>query len=142
VTVETALAAYRGHVYAVERREDAIPLIEQNCVSFHIGNVTAVCGEAPGILEKLPVPDAAFIGGSGGEIGNIISSVLNKNKNARIVIAAITLETVSLSMSALKKMKKGFEIVQISSARAKKAGELHLMEANNPVTVICTTDEQ
>ena len=137
VTVEMALGAYLGHVYAIERREDSMPLIEQNCASFHIGNVTAICGTAPDALEGLPIPDAAFIGGSGGEIGNIIAAVLNKNPNARIVITAVTIETVSLSMEALKDAGADTEITQISAARGRKVGGLHLMEAQNPVSIIC-----
>ena len=72
VSVEMALAAYRGRVYAVERREDAISLIQQNSRAFNLGNVIAVHGEAPTALESLPAPDAAFIGGSGGELEQII----------------------------------------------------------------------
>lgn len=137
VTVEMALAAYHGYVYAVERREDAIPLINQNRAAFHIGNVTAVCGNAPDILDTLPVPDVVFIGGSGGEIDSIISVVLLKNPNARIVITAVTIETVPIAMSALIKAGLEPEIVQINAARSKQAGGFHLMEAQNPVNILC-----
>ncbi len=136
VTVEMALSAYRGHVYAVERREEAISLIMQNCTAFHIGNITAVCKEAPGALDTLPAPDAVFIGGSGGELPEIINMVLRKNPLACIVITAVTLETVQTALTAFKDAKLEPEIVQISTARAKKVGELHLMEAQNPVTIL------
>jgi len=136
VTVEMALNAYKGRVYAVERREDAIPLIQQNCTSFHLGNVTAVCGEAPAALDAFPAPDAVFIGGSGGEIDGIISIVLMKNPMARIVVTAVTLETVPAAMAALAKAGLEPEIVQINAARSKKAGGVHLIEAQNPVTII------
>lgn len=78
VTVEMALSAYRGQVYALERRAEAVALIEQNCRAFHLGNVTALCGEAPAALHALPAPDAVFIGGSGGKLAEIIDSVLQK----------------------------------------------------------------
>ena len=136
VTVEMAFSSFRGHVYAVERREDAIPLIEQNCTAFHVGNVTAVCGEAPAALETLPPPDAAFIGGSGGELGEIIAVALRKNAAARIVLTAATIETVSAALSAFGKSGLEPEIVTINTARSKPAGRLHMMEAQNPVTII------
>ncbi|MCL1796167.1 MAG: precorrin-6Y C5,15-methyltransferase (decarboxylating) subunit CbiT, partial [Clostridia bacterium] len=136
VTVEMALSAYRGHVYAVERREEAISLIEKNCAAFHIGNVTAVCGEAPAALEPLPAPDAVFIGGSGGGIDELIRTVLRKNPDARIVVTAVTLETVSAALAAFAKAGQEPEIVQVSIARGKLAGGLHLMEAQNPVTIL------
>ena len=136
VTAEMALSAYRGHVYAVERREDAIPLIERNCAAFHIGNVTTVCGEAPAALEALPAPDAVFVGGGGGGSGGIISAVLQKNPNVRIVMTAVTIETVSLALTAFSEAGQEPDIVQLNVARGKPAGKLHLMEAQNPVTIL------
>ena len=136
VTVEMALNAYRGHVYAVEHREEAIPLIEQNCTAFHLGNVSNLCGKAPAALETLPAPDAVFIGGSRGEIGGIISAVLCINPDARIVISAVTLETVSLALAAFAQAGIEPEIVQINVARGRQAGRLHLMEAQNPITIL------
>ena len=136
VTVEMALSVYRGHVYAVERREDAIPLIEQNCGAFHVGNVTAVCGEAPAALEELPSPDAAFIGGSGGELGEIIAAILRKNPDARVVLTAATIETTAAALSAFENLGLEPEIVTVNVARGKPAGKLHMMEALNPVSIV------
>ena len=136
VSVEMALSAYRGHLYAVERTEDGIHLIERNCVSYHIGNVTAVRGEAPAALEPLPTPDAVFIGGSSGEADGIIAAVLSKNPQARIVVTAVTVETVSDALAAFSKAKLEPEIVQISASRGKQVGKLHMMEAQNPVTIL------
>jgi precorrin-6Y C5,15-methyltransferase (decarboxylating) len=136
VTVEMALNAYRGHVYAVERREDAIPLIERNCASFHLGNTTSVCGEAPAALESLPAPNAVFVGGSGGELDRIIDIVLHKNPRARIVVTAITIETISAALAAFSKAGMDAEIIQVNIARGRRAGKLHLMEAQNPVSIL------
>jgi precorrin-6Y C5,15-methyltransferase (decarboxylating) len=136
VTAEMALFAYRGHVYAVERREDAIALIKQNCASFHLGNVTAVCGDAPNVLETLPPPDTVFIGGSGGGLEGIINAVLRKKTNARIVLTAVTLETVSAALEAFKSASLVPEITQINTSRGKAVGNYHMLEAQNPVTII------
>ena len=136
VAVEMALSAYRGHVFAVERRADATPFIEQNCAAFHVGNVTVVCGEAPAALEPLPAPNAVFIGGSGGELGEIIASGLRKNPEARIVVSAVTIETVPAAMSAFGAAGLEPQIIQINVARGKRAGKLHLMEAQNPVAIL------
>jgi precorrin-6Y C5,15-methyltransferase (decarboxylating) len=132
VTVEMALAAYRGRVYAIERQPDALPLIRENLRRFHLGNVTAIEGKAPDALAELPPPDAVFIGGSGGRIGEIISSVKAKNPQVRMVITAITLETAAVVLAALPQA----ELTQLSAARAKMAGESHLLTAQNPVMVI------
>jgi precorrin-6Y C5,15-methyltransferase (decarboxylating) len=136
VTVEMALSAYRGHVVAVERKPEAAPLIEQNCATFHLGNVRVVCGEAPAALEALPMPDAVFVGGSGGEMGGIIAAALCLNPNARLVVTAVTLETVSAALDAFGKAGLEPEIVQLGVARGKQVGAMHLMEAQNPVTIL------
>jgi precorrin-6Y C5,15-methyltransferase (decarboxylating) len=136
VTAEMALSAYRGHVYAVERKPEAIPLIEKNRAALRIGNVTTICGEAPAALEGLPPPDAVFVGGSSGEMGGIIAAILCKNPNARIVAAAITLETVSSALAAFKAVGLEPEIVQINIAKAKLVGESRMMQAQNPVTLL------
>jgi precorrin-6Y C5,15-methyltransferase (decarboxylating) len=132
VTVEMALAAYRGRVYAIERQTDALPLIRENLRRFHLGNVTTIEGEAPDALVELPPPDAVFIGGSGGRIGEIIAVIQAKNPQVRMVLTAITLETTAAVLAALPQA----ELTQLSAARAKKAGESHLLTAQNPVMVI------
>jgi precorrin-6Y C5,15-methyltransferase (decarboxylating) len=132
VAVEMALAAYRGRVYAVERRGEALPLIERNLRRFHLGNVTVVEGAAPEALAGLPAPDAAFIGGSGGSLGEIVSLLQAKNPRVRMVITAITLETAGAAAAALP----GAELTQVFTARAKKAGGSRLFMAQNPVMII------
>lgn len=136
VSIEMALCAYRGHVYAVERKDEAIPLIGQNIEAFHLGNVSALLGEAPDALVELPPPDAVFIGGSGGELGEIVKMILKKNPRARIVVTAVTIETVSTALSVFTAAGLEPEIIQINAARSKPAGNLHLMEAQNPVTIL------
>ena len=136
VTVEMALNAYRGHVFAIERREDAISLIERNCAAFHVGNITAIHGEAPGALMEPSTPDAVFIGGSGGEISEIIIRALEKNPDVKIVVTAVTIETVSAALTAFQDAGLEPEITQISVARGRRAGASHLMEAQNPVTIL------
>lgn len=136
VTVEMALAAYNGHVYAVDQNEEAVSLITENCRRFHIGNVTPVLGSAPEALFALPPFDTAFIGGSGGAVGDIFAAVLSKNPLARIVVNAIALETVHAAVEAFKAHGIVPEIVQLNAARAKPAGGLHMMLAQNPVFIV------
>jgi precorrin-6Y C5,15-methyltransferase (decarboxylating) len=132
VAVEMALAAYRGRVYAVERRGEALPLIARNLRRFHLGNVSVVEGEAPDALETLPAADAAFIGGSGGSLGEIVSLLQSKNPLVRLVVTAITLETAAAALAALPDA----ELTQVFTARSKKAGGSRLLLAQNPVMII------
>lgn len=136
VTVEMALAAYNGHVFALEQNEKALPLIRENLTRFQIGNGTVLHGRAPEVFAALPAPDAAFIGGSSGEIAGIIDALVKKNPSVRIVVTAIAVESAAAALRALESVFSGVELVQISVARAKPAGGLHLMTAQNPVTII------
>lgn len=137
VTVEMALSAWRGRVYAVERGQEGADLIRENCRRFHVGNVTTLLGTAPEALADLPPLDAAFIGGSGGRMGAILDAVLGKNPAARVVVSAIALETVQQTMEAFARYGIQPEIVQVSVARTRPAGGLHLLMAQNPIFLLC-----
>jgi len=136
VTVEMALAAYAGHVCAVEREEDALGLIRENCRKFHLGNVEVVRGSAPEALEAIPPVDAAFIGGSGGKLREITALLLAKNPQTRLVVNAIAIETACEASEILKENGLEPEITQLCVSRSKAAGRLHLMMAQNPIYVI------
>lgn len=137
VSVEMALQAPCGAVYAVERDEDACRLIEQNREKFGLSNMRVVCGIAPGVLQDLPAPDSVFLGGSGGMVEEILQLALQKNPYVRVVINAITLETVAAATQALNTL--GFVdvmISQIAVSRAKRAGKVHMMLGQNPVYIL------
>ncbi len=136
VSVEMALSAYRGKVYAIDRNPEALALTEKNCAAFHVGNVLLVSGSAPEAIRPLPPPDAAFIGGSAGSMDGIVAALLDKNPGVRIVATAVALETAAAASAALLRHGLAPEIVQLSAARARAAGGLHMMLGQNPVFVI------
>ena len=136
VSVELALAADRGRAYAVECREAACALVRANRERFGAWNLTLVPGKAPEALADLPAPDAVFVGGTRGGMEGIVDTALDKNPNARICVSAIALETLASAVSALTARGLEAEVAQISVSRAKAAGELHLLTANNPVFLI------
>lgn len=140
VAVEAALRVTDGIVYAVEKKEEAIELIEKNQKKMKADNLVIVKGEAPDALLGLPVPDCVFIGGSTGNLKGILDTVYQKNKKARVVINTITLETLTEAKHCMEELPVAEEeIVQISVSRSKKAGRYHMMLGLNPVTVISFT---
>ena len=136
VSVELALAAPKGHVYAVECDPDACALIRQNRAKFQTYNLTLIEGRAPDALADLPAPDAVFIGGTKGGMEGVLDAVLAKNPDARICISAIALETLSAAAAALTARGLAAEVVQLAVSRTKPAGRLHLLMANNPIFLI------
>ena len=115
VSVELALAAPRGRVYAVECRPE---------------------GLAPAALSDLPAPDAVFIGGSKDSLAAIVDAALDKNPDARICVSAIALESLSAAVTALTAKGRTVQVSQIAVSRAKVVGGLHLMMAQNPIYLI------
>lgn len=136
VSVELALAAPQGRVFAVECEEAACALIRDNRQKFSAWNLQLVEGRAPQVLQDLPAPDAVFIGGTKGGMERIVDLVLSKNKNARICVSAIAVETLGAAVTALTSHGLEVQVTQIAVSRTKPAGGLHLLMANNPTFLI------
>lgn len=136
VSVELALVAPRGRVYAVECRPEGCALIKANREKFRTRNLVLVEGLAPDALSDLPAPDAVFIGGSKGSLAAIVDAALDKNPDARICVSAIALETLSAAVAALTAKGRTVQVSQIAVSRAKAVGGLHLMMAQNPIYLI------
>lgn len=136
VSVELALAAPRGRVYAVECRPEGCALIKANREKFRTRNLVLVEGLAPAALSDLPAPDAVFIGGSKGSLAAIVDAALEKNPDARICVSAIALESLSAAVAALTAKGRTVQVSQLAVSRAKAVGGLHLMMAQNPIYLI------
>lgn len=137
VALELGRRAYHGTVYAVERKPEALTLLEQNRRALGGFNVLPVAGDAPGALESLPAPDTVFIGGSGGELRGILRLLHSKNPAVRVVISAVSLETLEEARRGLAECGFGpAEVCQIASARGRSAGPYTMLTANNPVFLI------
>ena len=137
VSIEMALHASKGQVYAIECKQDAIDLINKNKEAFGVTNLHIVNGLAPEALADLPVPDKAFIGGTRGNMDSVLRELLKKNSDIRVVINVVTLESLSDALNALKSI--GYELldaVQLSIAKANERGNYHLMTAENPVFIL------
>lgn len=136
-SIELALQAGRGMVYAFERNPEAVQLIEKNKELFGVENLTVIAGEASEKLEEMPVPDCVFIGGSGGNLCKMLDTIYAKNVNCRVVINAITVETLIEVVEYYKQHETyALDIVNVFAARAKKLGAYNLMMSQNPVYIM------
>ncbi len=137
VAVELALLAKEGRVYAIERGEEATGLIGQNARYFGLTNLQIIAGDAPPALAGLPAPDAAYIGGSGGQLKGILEALLRKNPKIRLCVACVTLETLAEASRLLNTPAFcQYEACQIAVCRSRKAGAYQLMQAQNPVFLL------
>ena len=136
VAIEMARLAPKGTVYAIERKDDALELLRENIRKFDPENLSVISGLAPEACRDLPAPTHVFIGGSGGNMKEILETVLEKNPNARIVATAVTLESVAELTRCLGELSFGqTEVVSLSVARDRKAGHYHLMTGQNPIYI-------
>ena len=155
VSVEMALRASEGAVYAIEKKEDALALLHENKKKFALDHMQIIPGTAPEALKELPVPTHAFIGGSSGNMKEIVELLLNKNPQVRIVINCITLETVGEALACIRELEKQetyeceSEVVQLCASRSKNIGRYHMMMGENPIYIItvqahekCRTQEE
>ncbi|MCM1577806.1 MAG: precorrin-6y C5,15-methyltransferase (decarboxylating) subunit CbiE [Ruminococcus sp.] len=136
VSAEMALQCFDGTVYSADKNAAAAELTRRNKLKFGCDNIREICANAPECLKDFPPPDKVFIGGGGENISGIIAEAYGKNREADIVITAVSLETLERSVNAFKKFGIAAETVQISVTRTKKSGEHTMLAAENPVFII------
>lgn len=136
VAVAMARRAHESFVYAVEKSQDAIGLIRRNRQKLGAFNVKLIEGTAPECLEDLPAPDKVFIGGAGGKVDAVIDTVLRKNPKARIVVNAITLETLQETLLAFERHNLRSQIQCLAVTEVEAVGRYHMMKAQNPIYVM------
>ena len=136
-SVELALIAKQGKVWAFERNPVAVELLGKNKELFGLTNLDVSAGEALENIKAMPAPDCVFVGGSGGDLCEMLDVIYAKNSKCRIVINAITVETLAQVAAYYKEHPDySLEIVNVFVARSKKLGSYNLMMAQNPVYVM------
>lgn len=140
IAIECAMLSPDIKVYAFECNEQAQKLLRENIERFGAANVYPVDGMAPEVLdtEGLEPPTNVFIGGSRGQLEDIVEKVWKLNNEAVIVISAVTLETLArITELAAKNTDDGYnvrcEVVQMQVNQVRQAGNYHMMQGANPV---------
>ena len=136
IAIEMAALSSTVKVYAIETNPAAVSLIRQNKEKFNLPNIEVVQALAPEGLEELKAPTHAFIGGSKGNLKQILDALYSKNQKMRVVINAVSLETISEANSILESYPiDNLDVAMVNISKAKKLGGYHLMQAANPVYI-------
>ena len=143
ISIEAAIAAPKGHVYAIERFEKATDLIRQNQEKFGVKNLTIIEAKAPKGMEDLPELDAVIIGGSAGGMGTIMDEATRLLKvGGRLVVTAVTMETGYTILKELKGRPYTYEGFQMQVSRFRKAGPYHLLNPLSPIFIVTAVKQE
>ena len=138
VGLEAARLCSLGHVYAIEKNVDDSAIVRSNRKALGISNHTLVHSKAPEGLQHWPDPDAVFIGGSGGELAELIRLILQRMKpQGWLVMNFVTLENLAVAVETLKALGVIWDVLQLQASRSKPILHMNRMAAENPVWLVC-----
>ncbi len=138
VGLEAARLCVQGHVWAIEKNAADVAIALSNQRAFGVSNHTLVQGKAPEHLDTWPDPDAVFIGGSGGELGALIETVLARLRPGGVLVMNfVTLENLATATQILAALGASWDVLQLQAARSQPILHMHRMAAENPVWVVC-----
>lgn len=143
VSVEIARLFPESKIYAIEQTAVGISLIQQNTQRFQVNNIIPVHGKAPDSLQGLPSPDRIFIGGSGGNLEEILTICQQQiQPNGIVVLALATLEHLTTALSWLKAKSAdcwNHHLLQVQLSRSVPIATLTRFAPLNPVTLLTLT---
>ena len=138
VGLEAARLCRMGHVYAIEKNVDDSAIVQRNRLAMGISNHTLVHGKAPEGLAAWADPDAVFVGGSGGELIELITLILQRLKpGGWLVMNFVTLENLSVALETVKAAGANWDVLQLQASRSKPILHMNRMAAENPVWIVC-----
>lgn len=138
VGLEAARLCRNGHVYAIEKNTEDHAIAGRNRQAMGISNHSLVLGKAPQGLQHWADPDAVFVGGSGGELAELIALALKRLKRAGwLVMNFVTLENLNCAVQTLADHHACWDVLQLQAARSKPVLHMHRMAAENPVWIVC-----
>ncbi|HEX5456969.1 MAG TPA: precorrin-6Y C5,15-methyltransferase (decarboxylating) subunit CbiT [Candidatus Nitrosotalea sp.] len=142
ISIEAAIqVGPSGKVFSIDIDPNAVELTKKNLEKFHVSNASVILGNATQKIDELPIADAIFIGGTGGETADIIKLCESKLKQGgRIVIGTILVETLYSVLNTISKLKfSSVDIIQVTISKSKKTSTGTMFLARNPVTIISAT---
>lgn len=136
VSIEAALLAPRGMVYAIEVDPEGVRICRENLLAHAVDNVRVIAGRAPEALTGLEAPDAVFIGGSKGSMEEVIDVAMDRlQPGGRLVVNAITLENAAETYQTFRKRGLVPDVTLLQVSRAEPLAQYLRYEALNPIQI-------
>lgn len=142
VGLEAAQLCPDGHVYAIEKNTEDAAIARENRRRLRVPNYTLVHGRAPQGLDAWPDPDAVFIGGSGGELAELIRICLRRLKpEGWLVMNFVTFENLATAVETLKAAGTAWDVTQLQASRSQPILHMQRLAAENPVWIVSAKRE-
>ena len=137
VSIEIARFCPTSQVFAVEKTSMGSTLIEQNSKIFQVNNINNINGKAPESLLNLPNPNRIFIGGSGGNLTDILNICQQKLLSKGIIVMAFaTVEHGYQAINWFNNNSWQYRLLQLQISRSTPVNHLTRFTPLNPVTII------
>jgi precorrin-6Y C5,15-methyltransferase (decarboxylating) len=137
VAIEAARLASGGQVFAIEMDPEDHGLILANAERFAVKNLVPVLGQAPDCWEKLPPPDAIFVGGSGRQVSRIVELAFARLKlGGRIVANVGSIENLDAVYQSLVRSGGDASVWMVNLARGIQQIDRMRFEALNPTFLV------
>jgi precorrin-6B C5,15-methyltransferase / cobalt-precorrin-6B C5,C15-methyltransferase len=137
VGLEAARLCPDGHVYAIEKNSEDAIIALQNRQRLGITNYTLVNAKAPVGMDSWPAPDAMFVGGSGGELDELIRLGLQRLKaDGWLIMNFVTFENLGAALATLGALGAVWDVTQLQASRSQPILHMHRLQAENPVWIV------
>ena len=137
LTVEFASRCEK--IYSIDKNPLAIEITKKNIEKLlkTDSNVEFINSNGVKTLKHVDNIDLALIGGSGGELFEILDLINEKlNPNGRILITSILVDTKVEAVNKLKELGYNPKFMEINVSQGKILDRGILMKAENPITII------
>ena len=141
IAVEWAYWNKAGQVHAIEHNDQRFDCLQQNTQRFGVvDNLIAIQGRAPAVLDSLPQANKIFIGGSDGEMSELLTFCwMQLPVNGVLVVSAVMENTKQQLLTFRDELlmvgSATIETSQIAISRGEElAGQL-VYRPNLPVTL-------
>lgn len=142
MAIEAGKIAREGQIFGVEKNAPDLENCMANQKKFRV-DMTAIHAKAPEGLDTFPNPDSIFIGGTGGEMTDLIALCCERlNEGGTIVLNAATIENLYLAVEAFKKADFNVAVTQAQIARSKPILHMTRFVPLNPIYIIAATRKE
>jgi precorrin-6Y C5,15-methyltransferase (decarboxylating) len=136
LSIEASNFINRGKIFAIEKNPSRIEIIEKNIKKFFAYNVLTVSGNAPEVLEKLPLADRVFIGGNSGGILPILNFLKRVLKKCSIVVLnVVSVDKLSEIIGFCRDNNLPFNSTSMQVGQLKDLSSSYYYKANNMVYI-------